>query len=134
MEAVAGALDRDPGGVAVVWCPELGLRNWLVGEVQALLPTRPEPLVTATVEEAIAARDRPVLLVPADERAVVLDLDGSRDQLFDLSQPLVLFLLRAGDGLRALAEEAPGFPGLGPPARALDDALSAGVDARSRRG
>ena len=41
-----------------------------------------------------------VLLVPADEREVVLDLDASRDRLLEPARahPVVLFLLRNGDG------------------------------------
>jgi hypothetical protein len=107
--SVATALERDEGGLAIVWCPDLGLRNWLVGEVESLAPTGARPVRVSGVEEAIAAPDRMVLLVPSDERNVVLDLDASRDRLLEprRTRPMVLFLLRDGDGQRALANDAP---------------------------
>jgi hypothetical protein len=107
--ALAAALQRDEGGLAIVWCPDLGLRDWLAGQVESLAPTGTVPLRVSGVEEAIAAPDRMVLLLPLDERAVVLDLDASRDRLLEPRRtcPVVLFLLREGDGQRALAEDAP---------------------------
>jgi hypothetical protein len=109
IESLASAIERDKGGVAIVWCPDLGLREWLVGEVESLAPTAARPIRAATVEEAIGAVDRMVLLVPADEREVVLDLDASRDRLLEPARahPVVLFLLRNGDGQQTLAKEAP---------------------------
>jgi hypothetical protein len=106
---LANALQRDKGGLAIVWCPDLGLRQWLVGEVESLAPTGARPIQVSGVEEAIGAPDRMVLLVPGDEREVVLDLDASRDRLLEpeRTHPVVLFLLRGGDGQRALAESAP---------------------------
>lgn len=110
-EVLQSALQRDDGGIAVVWCPDLGLRDWLVSEVDSLAPTGARPLRTDSVAEAIAAEDRMALLVPIDETEAVLDLDGSRDKVIAESRmrkyPLVLFLVRNGDGARALAEKAP---------------------------
>jgi hypothetical protein len=59
------------------------------------------------VEEAIKSPHRMALLVPNDEQAVVQELDGRRDQLLAdpaRTQPVVLFLLRDGDGRTALAK------------------------------
>jgi hypothetical protein len=107
--SLASALQRDEGGLAIVWCPDLGLRDWLVGEVESLAPRAARPVRVSGAEEAIAVPDRMVLLVPMDEREVVLDLDASRDRLLEpvRTHPVVLFLLREGDGRRALAESAP---------------------------
>lgn len=114
IQALANALERDEGGVVVVWCPDFGLRAWFVDEVESLARPEARPLHTTTVEQALAAPDRLALLVPNNEREAVLDLDGSRDRLLGTedgtparTQPVVLFLLRDGDGRRALAEEAP---------------------------
>ncbi len=98
------------GGIAVVWCPDFGLRDWLVGEVESLVSTASRPVRVSTVDEALAIPDRMALLIPYNEEEVVLDLDGSRDRLRNeehpRTQPIVLFLLRKGDGQRALAEKA----------------------------
>ncbi|HWO22449.1 MAG TPA: hypothetical protein VNO30_27010 [Kofleriaceae bacterium] len=104
-QALISALERDLGGVAVIWCPDLGLREWLLDEVEGLAPLDAMPLRTASVDEAIKTPDRMVLLVPDDERAAVEELEGRRDQLLDppRSQSVVLFLLRDGDGRIALA-------------------------------
>jgi hypothetical protein len=113
ISSLLGALERNTGGVAIVWCPDLGLRAWLVNEVESLTPTAARPLRTSSVEEAIAEPDRLALLVPDDEAATVLEVDGSRDRLRDdehpRTQPIVLFLVRDGDGQRALAEQAAGL-------------------------
>lgn len=107
--SVAGALQRDEGGLVIIWYPDLGLRDWLVSEVDSLAPTGTSSIRVSSVEEAIGAPDRTVLLVPVDEREVVLDLDASRDRLLEprRTRPVVLFLLRDGDGQRALAKDAP---------------------------
>jgi hypothetical protein len=104
-QALISAIERDLGGVAVVWCPDLGLRDWLIKEVEGLAQPDARPIRTASVVEAIQTPDRMVLLVPQDERAVVEDLDGCRDQLIapQRTQPVILFLLRVGDGHEALA-------------------------------
>ncbi len=106
---LVNALERDAGGVALVWFPDFALRDWLVDEVASLASPDAPPCVVSTVSDAIAAHESTALLVPTDERAAVLELDGRRDQLLqvDRAGPLVLFLLRKGDGWRALNEEAP---------------------------
>ncbi|HET7499465.1 MAG TPA: hypothetical protein VFK02_00620 [Kofleriaceae bacterium] len=110
-QALVNAMERDQAGVAVVWCPDFGLRDWLIDEVVGLARPESRPFRTSAVEDAIAAPDRMALLVPDDERAAVEELEGRRDELLadpPRTQPVVLFLLRDGDGQRALAE-APGL-------------------------
>ncbi|MFZ6177488.1 hypothetical protein [Nannocystis pusilla] len=107
--ALAGAIARDAGGLAIVICPDLDLREWLVREVESLASTAARPFRTSSVADALREPNRMALLVPVDEAEVVRDLDGSRDQALNppRTQPIVLFLLRHGDGYRALATEAP---------------------------
>ncbi len=108
MQALISALERDPGGIAIVWCADLGMRDWLVGEVESIAASGSDPVRVADVETALKQAARLVLLVPENEREVVLDLDASRDRLLEPGGPrtVVLFLVRNGDGLRALAGEA----------------------------
>ncbi len=106
-QVLISAIERDLGGVAVVWCPDLGLRDWLVDEVAGLAGPTAAPFRTASVDEAIKTPHRTALLVPNDERAVVEELEGRRDQLLanpPRTQPVILFLLRDGDGRVALAK------------------------------
>ncbi|WAS97935.1 hypothetical protein [Nannocystis punicea] len=107
--ALAGALARDEGGLTIVTCPDLDLRDWLVKEVESLVPTGAAPFRTTSVAEALREPNRMALLIPSDEAEVVRDLDACRDQALDppRTQPIVLFLLRHGDGHRTLATEAP---------------------------
>lgn len=110
IESLLNAVDRDPGGVAIVLCPDFGLRDWLVEQVENLVPQQAHTLRVTDVEAALAEPKRLVLLVPKDERESVLDLDANRDRILQEPgrvQPIVLFLLRDGDGERALANEAP---------------------------
>jgi hypothetical protein len=110
IQSLLNAIDRDPGGVATVLCPDFGLRDWLVEQVESLVPEQAHVLRVVDVDSALAEPTRLVLLIPNDEREVVLDLDASRDRILlepGRSQPIVLFLLRDGDGERALANDAP---------------------------
>ncbi len=104
MDAIVNALDRDKGGVVIVWCPDLGLREWLVGEVKSVAERDAQPFQPDTVDAALAEPCRMALLVPRDEREAMQDLDASRERLLEpeRTQPIVLFLLRNGDGQRAL--------------------------------
>lgn len=104
MDAIVNALDRDTGGIVIVWCPDLGLREWLVGEVESVADRDAHPFRPDTVDEALAEPGRMALLVPRDECEAVQDLDGSRERLLETQriQPIVLFLLRNGDGQRTL--------------------------------
>lgn len=108
VQAMINAIERDKGGVAVMWCPDLGLRDWLVGEVESIAAEDAQPIRKDDVESALAEPSRLVLLVPPNEREIVLDLDASRDRLLEAqrTQPIVLFLIRGGDGQRALGAEA----------------------------
>lgn len=107
--ALLGAIERDVGGLAIVTCPDLDLRDWLVAEVESLVPTDAHAFRTRSVREALDAPDRLALLIPVNEAEVVRELDGCRDQALEpaRTQPLVLFLLRHGDGYQTLAAEAP---------------------------
>lgn len=104
MDVVVNAVDRDVGGVVIVWCPDLGLREWLVGEVQSVVDLAARPFRAETLDAALTQPLRMALLVPGDEREMVRDLDGARDRLIETgrTQPIVLFLLRDGDGRREL--------------------------------
>jgi hypothetical protein len=105
-QALLSAIERDLGGIAVVWCPDLGLRDWLVDEVAGLAAPHASPFRTVSVDEAIGTPHRMALLVPDDERATVEELEGRRDQLLadpPRTQPVILFLLRDGDGRVELA-------------------------------
>lgn len=110
IEALLGALDRDPGGIALVWSPlDFGIRDWLVSQVASLAPER-SPLTVSTVDEALAAPDRLALLVPRNEREVVEDLDACRERIrseeHPRTQPIVLFLFRGTEAQQALASAA----------------------------
>ena len=110
IEALFDAIERDEGGVAVVWSPmDAGIRDWLVSQVASLAPER-SPTRVGTVEDALALPNRLALLVPLDEHETVLDLDGSRDKVLDeeapRTQPIVLFLYRGAAGQSALAGSA----------------------------
>jgi hypothetical protein len=90
-------------------------REWLGGEVESLALEGSHPLRVTDFESAFAEPSRLILLVPDDELAVVLDLDGNRDRLDSedrpRTQPIVLFLLRGGDGQQALATRAHSLEG-----------------------
>lgn len=108
IEALLSAMSRDRGGIAIVWSPmDLGIRDWLVSQVESLAPER-APLVVNTVEAALAEPKRLALLVPSNEREAVEDLDASRDRIRSeespRTQPILLFLFRDGDGQKALAD------------------------------
>jgi len=108
VQAMLNAIERDKGGVAVIWClPDLGLRDWLVGEVESIVAADTAPIHVQDLEAALVEPSRLALLVPKDEREAVLDLDANRERLIETqrTQPIVLFLLRGGDGQRLLAAQ-----------------------------
>lgn len=106
-EGILSTIERDPSGIGVIWCPDFALRDWLVGEVESLAPEGSHPLRMADVASALVERGRMILLVPTNEAEAVRDLDANRDRLVvERTQPIVVFLLRHGDGERALSTEA----------------------------
>jgi hypothetical protein len=108
--SIANAIERDGGdGIVVVYYPDFGVRDWLVDEVESIAGAETS-VRTGSVGEARMRSDALVLLLPTNERAVVEELDGMRDQFLEpkRAHPVVLFLLRDGDGARAL-REAPGL-------------------------
>lgn len=109
IQSLLKIVDSDSGGVAVVLCPDFGLRDWLVELVESLVPDGANAVRVTEVEAALGEPSRLVLLIPSDERETVLDLDANHDRMLELerSSPIVLFLLREGDGERTLAQEAP---------------------------
>lgn len=132
--ALAGALERDHGGLAVVLYPDFGLRDWIVEEVESLAPSDARTIRVRTVEEALQNPDMLALLVPDDEVEAVRDLDGSRDRALSppRSQPIVLFLLRHGDGIRTMATEAPSMESWASGSNVDPEALAA-VDITAER-
>lgn len=135
IRSLVRALEQEPGGVAIVWCPDLGLREWLVSEVESIVPPETESQRVATASEAILVRERVVLLVPDDERGTILELDARRGQIGEPARtwPIVVFLLREGDGQRALAEEAVGLRSwVG--GNVVDPEEIAEIDAEAERG
>jgi hypothetical protein len=108
--SIANAIERDGGdGIVVVYYPDFGVRDWLVGEVESSVGAETS-VRTSSAKEAHAHPEALVLLLPANERAAVEELDGMRDQFLEPKRehPVVLFLLRDGEGARAL-REAPGL-------------------------
>ncbi|WP_152622342.1 hypothetical protein [Archangium violaceum] len=104
--SIANAIQRDGGdGIVVVYYPDLGVRDWLVSEVESIAAVETS-VRTDSVKDARTHMDSLVLLLPANERAAVEELDGARDQFLEPKRayPVVLFLLRDGDGARALRE------------------------------
>jgi len=111
-----------------VYYPDPGLLEWLVGEVTSLAPFDAPHTRVRTVADALAQPESLVLLLPLDERSAVEELEAIRDQFLEAPRkaPVVLFLLRDGDGHRALAH-APGFASI-IRGRDLDPEGSAEVD------
>lgn len=83
-------------------------RNELITELELLAPSGIQVLRVTTPDEAHSHPKALVLLTPPDEGATVLELDGRREQFVDRQVPLLLFLIRGGEGLRVLAD-APGL-------------------------
>lgn len=103
--SIANALERNGDGIVVVYYPDFGVRDWLVGEVESIAGAE-DSVHTDSVREAHAHPEALVLLLPVNERAAVEELEGMRDRFLEpkRAHPVVLFLLRDGDGARALRE------------------------------
>jgi hypothetical protein len=83
-------------------------RSELITELELLAPSGIQVLRATTLDEALPSPRALVLLTPPDEGATVIELDGRREHFVDRQVPLLLFLLRGGEGLRVLAD-APGL-------------------------
>jgi hypothetical protein len=94
--------------IGLVIYSDYSQRNELLTELELLAPSGIQVLRATTLEEALPHPNALVLLMPPDEGATVLELDGRREQFMDRQVPLLLFLLRGGDGLSRLAD-APGL-------------------------
>jgi hypothetical protein len=115
-QSIMGAIERDVGGIAVIWCADLGSRDWLVDDIEAMVPSKVRAMRASTVEQALAEPDRLVFLVPQDEATTISEMEGRRDQIVvgppARTQPIVLFLIRSSAGARALAKHAPSLSGV----------------------
>lgn len=96
---------RTGAPLTVVFYGDLGLRTELIERVESLAPSSWAVQRAASVDEALAApSDALVMLLPDDEPEAVADLDGSRDRFIDRVAPVVVFLMRGGEGHRRLAQ------------------------------
>ena len=104
--AIAGAIARDEGGLAFITCPDLDLRDWLVREVESLVPSDARPFRTSSVAEALGEPNRMALIIPNDEAEVVRDLRFPCGRRLEVRQPAVVALPTANQDrtvdLRAL--------------------------------
>jgi len=111
IRSLASALLRDRSGIVVVYYPDAGVLDWIIAQVSSVAGADANPLRTSSIDDAVAATDRLVIVSAPDEVEAVLDLNARRDQvlLAERSFPLVLLLLRGGSGHTALVTEAPGL-------------------------
>jgi hypothetical protein len=72
VQSMLNAVDREAGGVAMVLCPDFGLRDWLVEQVESLVPEAVHALRGSGVEAALAEPTRLVLLIPTDDANATL--------------------------------------------------------------
>jgi hypothetical protein len=131
--SIANAIQRDGGdGIVIIYYPDLGVRDWLVNEVESIADAK-SFVRTGSVAEALRHPEALVLLLPGNEGAAVEELDGVRDQFLEprRAYPVVLFLLRDGNGTRALR----GAPSLASWVRGSDPdpELLAEVDVEAER-
>lgn len=94
--------------IGLVIYSDYAQRNELLSELELLAPSGIQVLHANTLDEALPQPNALILLTPPDEGATVLELDGRREQFLNRQVPLLLFLLRGGEGLRVLAD-APGL-------------------------
>lgn len=103
--SIATALDQDPSSVVVVYYPDFGLRSWIRREVATIAGVALTDIVDVdTADAAIKTHNKLVLLFPHDEAVAVAELDALRDRMLEppRTHPVVLFLVRGGDGEQAL--------------------------------
>lgn len=108
--SIATALETQSSGVVVIYYPDAGLREWLLGEVESLAPPGAPCLRLEDPELAVEHPDELVLLTTPDEAGAVRTLEGIRERFLETprSYPVVLFLLRDGAGGDAL-RDSPGL-------------------------
>jgi hypothetical protein len=94
--------------IIIVLYEDAGTREEIIAEMEALAPQTHNALKSPDVEEAFRNTSSLLFIVPPDERQAILTLDGRRDALLDRYAPVVLLLVRDGDGIRTLSE-APGL-------------------------
>jgi hypothetical protein len=126
------AIERERGGVVVIWYPDLEVRDFLIREVAGLSMFDVDPLLTASVTAAVLETTRLVLLTPDDEARVVRELDGCEGFLTDPGRehPVVLFLSR--DNGRTVLARTPGLSSL-VRGRAIDPKEVAEIDTQMER-
>lgn len=101
--ALWNALHGGATPIVLVYFPDWGAREATAAAVASFAAPGWEVQRVRTVEAALDHRGGLVLLLPDDEVSAVDALDGLRDAFQDWEVPLVLFLMRAGDGARRLA-------------------------------
>jgi len=94
--------------IIVVLYEDADLREDLVSEMEALLPLGRKAQRSSDVTDVFTTLDVFLFLTPVDERQSLLVLDGRREALLDRRAPVILLLLRDGEGVRSLSE----VPGL----------------------
>ncbi len=94
--------------LALVFYPDLGLKDEVAAEVESFFPPDTELRRLESVDDAVGHPNALVLLFPTNEKGALEALEGRRDMLLDRELPIVVFILRHGDGAR----ELPHLPGL----------------------
>ena len=94
--------------LGLVLYPDLGALGDVIETVQLVAPESLRFIYTRDVEDAFTRLASPLLLTPDDEVATVRTLDGRREALLSREAPVILFLLKGGEGERAL-RHAPGL-------------------------
>ncbi len=99
---IANALEREPGGIVVIYYRDRDALEWVLSDVRAV-SGQPGVLVS-TVDEAIAHHDALVFLDGPNGAGLVRELAEKRDRVLEPPRqfPLVLFLLRGGSGTEEL--------------------------------
>ncbi|WP_224370175.1 hypothetical protein [Hyalangium versicolor] len=99
---------RSGNPIIAVLYEDAGLLEELVSEMESLLPIGSKVQRSSDVSASFQTPDAFLFLAPPDERQALLTLDGRRDALLDRRSPVVLLLLRGGEGVQSLSD----VPGL----------------------
>ena len=94
--------------IVVILYEDAELREQLISEMELLAPEGRRIRRIRDVEEAFQDLDSILFLTPGDERKALRVLDGKREAMVERTTPLVVFLVRDGDGARGL-DSAPGL-------------------------